>query len=147
MASTIKAMWNTLNKLIGGTDYEGLTLKEIIRETEGKVDKTAIFNNAAPTSLKTRTPLIGYPCREAISKNSLRSPFQKSGSIIPFSASERSTNSGVVLPGFETFNERTRPREMKTNKVHRKKYTSIIYMYYRIPQEALVCKKSEDKPI
>lgn len=42
-----KGYVDTLNKLIAGTDYEGLTLEEIIRETEGKVDKTTIFNNAA----------------------------------------------------------------------------------------------------
>lgn len=42
-----KGYVDTLNKLIGGTDFEGLTLEEIIRQTEGKVDKVAIFNNAA----------------------------------------------------------------------------------------------------
>ena len=36
-----------LNKLIAGTPYADVPLKEIILSTAGKADKTALFNNAA----------------------------------------------------------------------------------------------------
>jgi Fe-Mn family superoxide dismutase len=40
---------DTLNKLVAGTEFADLPLVNIITETAGKVDKTAIFNNAAQT--------------------------------------------------------------------------------------------------
>lgn len=42
-----KGYVDTLNKLIAGTQFVGLTLEKIITETAGKMDKNAIFNNAA----------------------------------------------------------------------------------------------------
>lgn len=42
-----KGYADNLNKLIAGTEFAGLPLEKIIAETAGKVDKTAIFNNAA----------------------------------------------------------------------------------------------------
>lgn len=42
-----KGYVDNLNKLIEGTEYQGLPLEKIIAETSGKPDKTAIFNNAA----------------------------------------------------------------------------------------------------
>ena len=44
-----KGYVDNLNKLIAGTEFEGLPLEKIIAETTGKADKTAIFNNAAQT--------------------------------------------------------------------------------------------------
>jgi Fe-Mn family superoxide dismutase len=44
-----KGYVDNLNKLIEGTEFQGLSLEQIITETAGKVDKTAIFNNAAQT--------------------------------------------------------------------------------------------------
>jgi Fe-Mn family superoxide dismutase len=44
-----KGYVDNLNKLIEGTEFENLPLEKIITETAGKVDKTAIFNNAAQT--------------------------------------------------------------------------------------------------
>lgn len=38
---------NTLNKLLPGTPFEGLSLEAIIRQTAGKREYAAIFNNAA----------------------------------------------------------------------------------------------------
>lgn len=38
---------DTLNKLISKTEFEGLSLEEIIQRTRGKADNSAIFNNAA----------------------------------------------------------------------------------------------------
>lgn len=38
---------NKLNELIAGTEFENLTLEEIILKTAGQPDKTAVFNNAA----------------------------------------------------------------------------------------------------
>ena len=38
---------NKLNELIQGTEFENLSLEEIIRRTRGVADKRAIFNNAA----------------------------------------------------------------------------------------------------
>ncbi len=35
------------NKLIAGTEYKNLPLVDIIKKTQGRADKTAIFNNAA----------------------------------------------------------------------------------------------------
>jgi len=32
---------------IAGTEFEGLSLNDIIKKTQGKEDKSAIFNNAA----------------------------------------------------------------------------------------------------
>ena len=37
---------DTLNKLIAGTEYENMSLEDIIKATYGKADKKAIFNNA-----------------------------------------------------------------------------------------------------
>lgn len=37
---------DTLNKLIAGTEYENMSLEDIIKATYGKDDKKAIFNNA-----------------------------------------------------------------------------------------------------
>ena len=37
---------NTLNKLIEGTEFEKMSLEDIISSTYGKADKQAIFNNA-----------------------------------------------------------------------------------------------------
>lgn len=42
-----KGYVDTLNKLIAGTEFEGMPLEKIITATSGKADKTAIFNNAA----------------------------------------------------------------------------------------------------
>ncbi len=44
-----KAYADNLNKLIAGTALVSMPLEQIIAETAGKVDKTAIFNNAAQT--------------------------------------------------------------------------------------------------
>ena len=44
-----KAYLDNLNKMIGGTEYEGGTLEQIIKDTAGKADKAGIFNNAAQT--------------------------------------------------------------------------------------------------
>jgi superoxide dismutase, Fe-Mn family len=44
-----KGYVDTLNKLIAGTELEGLSLQKVIAATAGKADKTAIFNNAAQT--------------------------------------------------------------------------------------------------
>jgi Fe-Mn family superoxide dismutase len=54
-ANTISVHYNkhhggyidNLNKLIASTEFAGLPLEKIITETSGKVDKVAIFNNAA----------------------------------------------------------------------------------------------------
>ncbi|MFH0797347.1 MAG: superoxide dismutase [Candidatus Omnitrophota bacterium] len=42
-----KTYVDNLNKLIAGTEFAPLPLEKIITATSGKVDKTAIFNNAA----------------------------------------------------------------------------------------------------
>ena len=42
-----KGYFDNLNKLIAGTEFEGMPLEKIILATAGKADKTAIFNNAA----------------------------------------------------------------------------------------------------
>jgi superoxide dismutase, Fe-Mn family len=42
-----KTYVDTLNKLIDGTDYADMPLEQIIKETSGKSEHTAIFNNAA----------------------------------------------------------------------------------------------------
>lgn len=42
-----KGYIDNLNKLVAGTEFAGLPLEKIITETAGKVDKAAIFNNAA----------------------------------------------------------------------------------------------------
>ena len=42
-----KGYVDNLNKLAAGTEFAELTLEKIIAATAGKVDKTAIFNNAA----------------------------------------------------------------------------------------------------
>jgi Fe-Mn family superoxide dismutase len=44
-----KGYVDTLNKLIAGTEFEGLSLERLIAATAGKADRTAIFNNAAQT--------------------------------------------------------------------------------------------------
>lgn len=41
-----KTYIDTLNKLIAGTEYEKMALPQIIRETAGKAEKQAVFNNA-----------------------------------------------------------------------------------------------------
>jgi len=40
---------DNLNKLISGTDYAELSLEEIIKGTAGRLERTAIYNNAAQT--------------------------------------------------------------------------------------------------
>lgn len=42
-----KGYVDNLNKLIAGTEFEGLPLEEIIKKTAGKPEHTGIFNNAA----------------------------------------------------------------------------------------------------
>ena len=42
-----KAYVDNLNKLIEGTEFAGLTLEDIITQTFGKTERSAIFNNAA----------------------------------------------------------------------------------------------------
>ena len=42
-----KAYVDNLNKLIAGTEYEGMSLEQIVQATAGKSDKAGIFNNAA----------------------------------------------------------------------------------------------------
>jgi Fe-Mn family superoxide dismutase len=42
-----KAYVDNLNKLTAGTEFADLPLENIISQTAGKADKTAIFNNAA----------------------------------------------------------------------------------------------------
>ena len=42
-----KAYVDNLNKLIAGTEFEGLPLEDIIKKTAGKPEHTGIFNNAA----------------------------------------------------------------------------------------------------
>jgi superoxide dismutase, Fe-Mn family len=42
-----KGYVDNLNKLVAGTEFADLTLEKIITATAGKVDKAAIFNNAA----------------------------------------------------------------------------------------------------
>jgi Fe-Mn family superoxide dismutase len=42
-----KGYVDNLNKLVAGTEFIGLPLEKIIIETTGKLDKAAIFNNAA----------------------------------------------------------------------------------------------------
>jgi superoxide dismutase, Fe-Mn family len=44
-----KGYLDNLNKLIAGTDYSDLSLEEIIRGTADRLERTAIFNNAAQT--------------------------------------------------------------------------------------------------
>ena len=44
-----KGYVDNLNKLVAGTEFADLPLENIITETAGKADKTAIFNNAAQT--------------------------------------------------------------------------------------------------
>ena len=42
-----KAYVDNLNKLVAGTEYESMSLEDIVRATAGKADKAGIFNNAA----------------------------------------------------------------------------------------------------
>jgi Fe-Mn family superoxide dismutase len=44
-----KAYLDNLNKMIAGTQYEGMPLEQIITGTAGQADKSGIFNNAAQT--------------------------------------------------------------------------------------------------
>jgi Fe-Mn family superoxide dismutase len=44
-----KGYVENLNKLVAGTEFANLTLEQIIAQTAGKADKSAIFNNAAQT--------------------------------------------------------------------------------------------------
>ena len=42
-----KAYVDNLNKLVAGTEFEQMSLEQIINATAGKADKSGIFNNAA----------------------------------------------------------------------------------------------------
>lgn len=42
-----KGYVDKLNELVAGTNFEGMKLEEVIKETAGKAGKTGIFNNAA----------------------------------------------------------------------------------------------------
>ena len=42
-----KAYVDNLNKLVAGTEYESMSLEQIVQATAGKADKAGIFNNAA----------------------------------------------------------------------------------------------------
>ena len=42
-----KTYVDNLNKLVPGTEFEGMTLEQIINATAGKADKAGFFNNAA----------------------------------------------------------------------------------------------------
>ncbi|MDQ6619329.1 MAG: superoxide dismutase [Pseudomonadota bacterium] len=42
-----KAYVDNLNKLVAGTEYEAMSLEQIVSATSGKADKAGIFNNAA----------------------------------------------------------------------------------------------------
>ncbi len=42
-----KAYVDNLNKLVAGTEYESMSLEDIVKATAGKADKSGIFNNAA----------------------------------------------------------------------------------------------------
>ena len=42
-----KTYVDTLNKLIEGSELEGMSLEDVIRAVEGNSDKQAVFNNAA----------------------------------------------------------------------------------------------------
>jgi superoxide dismutase, Fe-Mn family len=42
-----KAYVDNLNKLVAGTEYESMSLEDIVRATAGKAEKAGIFNNAA----------------------------------------------------------------------------------------------------
>jgi len=44
-----KGYVDTLNKLVAGTELAGRSLEQLINETAGKADKSAIFNSAAQT--------------------------------------------------------------------------------------------------
>ncbi len=44
-----KGYVENLNKLVAGTEFANLTLEQIIAQTAGKADKSAIFNNVAQT--------------------------------------------------------------------------------------------------
>src|SRR5512141_89453 len=44
-----KGYVDNLNKLISGTDYSDLSLEEIITGAAGRLERAAIFNNAAQT--------------------------------------------------------------------------------------------------
>lgn len=44
-----KGYVDNLNKLLAGTALEGRSLEEVVRESAGKADRLAIFNNAAQT--------------------------------------------------------------------------------------------------
>jgi len=44
-----KTYVDNLNKLISGTDYSEMPLEDIIKGTAGRVERSAIFNNAAQT--------------------------------------------------------------------------------------------------
>jgi Fe-Mn family superoxide dismutase len=42
-----KTYLDNLNKLVPGTEFEGMTLEQIVNATAGKVDKAGFYNNAA----------------------------------------------------------------------------------------------------
>jgi Fe-Mn family superoxide dismutase len=42
-----RAYVDNLNKLVAGTDLDGLSLEEVVKRTAGAADKAAVFNNAA----------------------------------------------------------------------------------------------------
>jgi Fe-Mn family superoxide dismutase len=48
-----KGYVDNLNKLVAGTEFADLSLENIITNTAGKADKTAIFNNASQTGNHT----------------------------------------------------------------------------------------------
>ena len=42
-----KAYVDNLNKLVAGTEFEAMSLEDVIRKTAGVADKAGVFNNAA----------------------------------------------------------------------------------------------------
>src|SRR5437868_4015206 len=42
-----KTYLDNLNKLVPGTEFEGMALEQIVNATAGKADKSGVFNNAA----------------------------------------------------------------------------------------------------
>ncbi len=44
-----KGYLDNLNKLVAGTEFEGMPLEKVVAATAGKADKVAVFNNAAQT--------------------------------------------------------------------------------------------------
>ena len=44
-----KGYLDNLNKLVAGSEFEGMPLEKVVAATAGKADKVAVFNNAAQT--------------------------------------------------------------------------------------------------